>query len=94
MSNTLHLSRRGGVRPIARPNPLAEAWRAWVRAWRRAFEAMPHDTIDDITLRDLGMSRSELGSYAAEASGRAELTRLRVIASHGLHARSERAEFE
>lgn len=46
---------------------------------RQALAPRPHETIDEATLRDLGMSRSELGSYAAEASGRAEMTRLRVL---------------
>ena len=42
--------------------------------------------LDDHTLRDLGFDRSELGSVAAEASGQAEHTRLRVVlAPSNLH---------
>lgn len=82
MSNALPLP----ARPASSLNRLAEMWRDAVRACRRALAAPSHEAIDDLTLRDLGMSRSELGSYAAEASGRAELTRQRVIASQGVQA--------
>ncbi|WP_428415695.1 hypothetical protein [Methylibium sp.] len=50
--------------------------------WRRSMAARwkKKDELDDATLRDLGISRSELPSYAAEAEQRAETTRRRVAA--------------
>ena len=95
MSNSLHLPHRGDVRSTSRPGALAGLWRDLVRSWRQAFTPAHHQPIDDATLRDLGMSRSELASYAAEASGRVELTRVRVIAAPRLHASlPERGAFE
>ena len=38
--------------------------------------------LDDRTLRDLGMRREEIWSVAAEISGEAERTRIRVRESH------------
>jgi hypothetical protein len=37
------------------------------------------EPIDAATLRDLGLHRCELASYRAEAEGRVEATRLRVL---------------
>ena len=54
---------------------LAEAWRR-TRAPRRGTDL---DELDDLTLRDLGINRSELSSFHAEANGLAEKTRLRVL---------------
>lgn len=49
--------------------------------WRRSMAARwKKDELDDATLRDLGISRSELPSYAAEAEQRVEATRRRVAA--------------
>ena len=75
-----------GARPMAsRPNPLAELWRDIVGSWQRARLQARQPGLDDATLRDLGISRSELGSFEAEASGRAPATRLRTLmsGSHG-----------
>jgi uncharacterized protein YjiS (DUF1127 family) len=56
---------------------LAEARRC--AAARREFQAL-----DNAALRDLGMARSEFGSFWAEAHGSAEHTRRRVDTStHG-----------
>lgn len=46
---------------------------SWQAAARRDLMRL-----DDATLRDLGLSRSEIGSAVSEMSGDAELSRLRV----------------
>jgi uncharacterized protein YjiS (DUF1127 family) len=56
-------------RVIARHRQRREAWSAY-DALRR---------LDDRTLRDLGFSRSELTSVAAEFAGDAEHTRVRAL---------------
>jgi uncharacterized protein YjiS (DUF1127 family) len=66
----------GGPR---RPNALAALWRDIVGSWRYALARANEPRIDDATLRDLGMSRSEIASCEAEARGRVEATRLRVL---------------
>ncbi len=49
-------------------------------AWRLALARREFDAVvDAATLRDLGMSRSEHGSYWAESEARVEPTRLRVL---------------
>ena len=56
--------------------------RAYARYRQRRQAGAFYDALrqlDDHTLRDLGFDRSELGSVAAEASGEAEHTRLRVV---------------
>jgi len=68
------------------PRSLAALWCGLAGAWRHAI-ARRHGVdvamdIDDKTLRDLGISRSELSSFRAEAEGRVERTRLRVFALH------------
>ncbi|MCW5636122.1 MAG: hypothetical protein KIT17_22490 [Rubrivivax sp.] len=65
-------SRRG-------PNALARLWRDLVGSWRWALARAHEPAIDAATLRDLGMSRSELASFEAEARGDVEATRLRVL---------------
>ncbi|HXD39245.1 MAG TPA: DUF1127 domain-containing protein [Ramlibacter sp.] len=47
-------------------------------AWRYGVARREFAQLDDSTLRDIGMSRSEFDSYWAETHGRAEPTRLRV----------------
>lgn len=47
-------------------------------AWRHAAARREFERLDDSTLRDLGISRSEFDSYWAETHGLAEPTRLRV----------------
>ena len=54
---------------------LGDAWRHW-RLRRAAAETL--HSLDDRTLRDLGFHRSEIGSVAAEISGRAEVTYIRA----------------
>ena len=62
----------------------AETWAALrhdiVGAWRYALARNTSERIDDATLRDIGLDRSELGSYHAELDGRAAVTRRRVVA--------------
>lgn len=67
------LGRRAGAAAQSVFRELAESWR--YAAARREFNA-----IDDATLRDLGMRRSEHASYWAETHGLAERTRKRVPA--------------
>jgi len=47
-------------------------------AWRCAVARRQMADIDDRTLRDLGVHRSEIGSYFAEAIGETSLTRRRI----------------
>jgi uncharacterized protein YjiS (DUF1127 family) len=57
-----------------------QAWRAWrkLQRERREFERL-----DERTLRDLGVSRSEFESCRDESRGRVELTRTRIaLCSH------------
>jgi uncharacterized protein YjiS (DUF1127 family) len=54
----------------------------WVEARRRASRSIRQlRELDSRTLRDLGLSRSELWSVVAEAEGDAEATRRRIDAS-------------
>jgi uncharacterized protein YjiS (DUF1127 family) len=46
--------------------------------WRYAAARRQMASMDDRTLRDLGVHRSELGSYFAESERRASATRRRV----------------
>lgn len=56
--------------------------RAWSHelagAWRYGAARREFERLDDNTLRDLGISRSEFDSYWAETHGLAEPTRVRV----------------
>ena len=54
------------------------AWQPW-RAAREVYESLSE--LDDRTLHDLGIDRSELTSVAREASGQAEYTRAHTLAS-------------
>ena len=56
-------------------------------ARRHAAERREFQRLDTGTLRDLGMTPSEFGSYWAEANGLAEHTRLRVQAPAATQAR-------
>jgi uncharacterized protein YjiS (DUF1127 family) len=51
---------------------------AYAEQRRAAREAAEFARLDDSTLRDLGISRDEYLSYAAEARGRVPCTRLRI----------------
>jgi hypothetical protein len=73
--------------PLAWLMKLGEAW-AVLRhdlagSWRYALARDARECIDDATLRDLGLHRSELASYCAELDGHAPATRRRVIAQRG-----------
>jgi hypothetical protein len=58
---------------------LAALWLAVVGAWRGVRAQARQESIDDATLRDLGVARCELDSFHAESEGRAVRTRLRVV---------------
>ena len=57
---------------------LHEALRELAGAWRYAVARRQMASMDDRTLRDLGVHRSELGSYFAESQQWADTTRQRV----------------
>ena len=62
----------------------AAAWRSVTEAfarWRLAqWQSRGCEPLDAHALRDLGLDRSECGSYLAESAGRVEATRRRVAA--------------
>jgi len=84
-SNGLHYETR-----TRRTGPIVGAARA-VLAWLRALNARRRQrseahavyeslrVLDDRTLHDIGLTRSELGSVASEASGLAERTRANTL---------------
>jgi uncharacterized protein YjiS (DUF1127 family) len=55
------------------------ALRSRIRLWRTRVQATrAFNALDAATLRDLGMSRGEVGSYWAEQHGQAAPTRRRI----------------
>jgi uncharacterized protein YjiS (DUF1127 family) len=58
--------------------PLQSVLRELADSWRYAAARREFNSLDDATLRDLGMRRSEWDSYWAETHGMAEHTRKRV----------------
>ena len=70
---------------VARMGRLVQALRATAQAigaWRRRAAARRQlEALDERSLRDLGLCRSELDSCWAEARGDVERTRLRVVSS-------------
>ena len=62
---------------------------AWVAFRQNRIARDTHlslDELDDRTLRDLGLDRSETWSIGMEAAGRAERTRMQMmLAAHGLY---------
>ena len=75
------LSRRASPAVRARSwlQPLAALWQGLAGACRASLVRDRMPWIDDATLRDLGISRSELSSCQAEADGRTERTRRRLL---------------
>ena len=73
-----HLDADASAPPRPEPGPLAAWWRDLVRSWRHTLTHARQPAIDEATLRDLGVARSELDSFRAEAEGLASSTRLRV----------------
>jgi uncharacterized protein YjiS (DUF1127 family) len=65
--------------PIGLHSALRAMWRDLAGAWRYAVARREFNCLDERTLRDLGMSRSEFDSYWAETHGLAEQTRVRVM---------------
>lgn len=51
------------------------------RRWHRASTYRRLAELDDAMLRDLGMTRAEIGSVAAEAHAEAVCTRIRTVGS-------------
>lgn len=58
---------------------LRERLNSWMARWRERHAAVELESLDERSLRDLGFTRSELASVRAEAEGRVEATRLRVL---------------
>ena len=61
------------------PASLTALGHALATAFRNALAGDREPALDDATLRDLGLSRSELPSYRAEAEGHVEATRRRIL---------------
>lgn len=63
------------IAPLGWLPPLLSRWRRrrHARAVRRALNAL-----DERSLRDIGLTRSEIGSMSAELAGLAERSRIRV----------------
>ena len=57
---------------------LVAAWRDWQRQRDRFATRRTLESLSDATLRDIGLSRSEIDSVAAELVGQAETTRRRT----------------
>jgi uncharacterized protein YjiS (DUF1127 family) len=66
--------------------PIAALIDAWRRQGRHRATLRTLHAIDDRTLRDLGLHRSEIGALAAEIGGRAEITYVRAQQVHLLCA--------
>jgi uncharacterized protein YjiS (DUF1127 family) len=58
---------------------LREVWCELAGAWRYGVARREFAQLDEMTLRDIGMSRGEFDSYWAETQGQAEPTRVRVM---------------
>lgn len=65
--------------PGRAPASLHERVQAWLARWRTRRAEVALESLDDRSLRDLGLTRSELASVRAEVEGRVEATRLRVL---------------
>lgn len=78
---TLRLPARAAVGRAAPAGATpAPTWHARLRAaWQRFAELGAGDGIDEQTLRDVGLTRSELSSYRAEVEGLVEATRVRAL---------------
>ncbi|MBL8347031.1 MAG: DUF1127 domain-containing protein [Rubrivivax sp.] len=86
--STLRTARQDGLAPAgARLFARVLAWLAqaaerrgqqWARARERRLTEHALHQLDGHTLRDIGLSRSEISSMAAEAAGEVEATRSRV----------------
>lgn len=61
---------------------------AWAMARDRERQRAELAALDERTLRDLALGRSELGSCVEEAQGRAESTRLRIAVEQALQRRA------
>jgi len=68
------------ARPIVRPivRPIAALIDAWRRQRMQGATLRTLHSLDDRTLRDLGLHRSEIAGIAAEIGGRAEATHVRT----------------
>jgi uncharacterized protein YjiS (DUF1127 family) len=81
---SLSLAAPAAAGPFARfVTGLIEAWRR--NSLRRASARTLH-SLDDRTLRDLGLHRSEISGLAAEIDGRAELSYVRARQARQLRA--------
>ncbi|WP_298829194.1 hypothetical protein [uncultured Piscinibacter sp.] len=58
---------------------LRDRVRAWLARGRERSATVALESLDERSLRDIGLARSELGSVRAELEGRVEATRLRVL---------------
>ena len=67
---------QGWLRGIARQAARLQRWLSQARQRARDREALAQ--LDDFALRDLGLTRGELGSVCAEAEGQAMRSRRRI----------------
>jgi uncharacterized protein YjiS (DUF1127 family) len=65
--------------PADHRRPAAGWWQRLQSAWQRWADATATEELDAQTLRDIGLTRSELPSYRAEVDGLVEATRVRAI---------------
>ena len=87
MSPQFATPRAAQAAPVARPSSIATAAGQLLRSaisrmarrLRGRQATLSLHELDEATLRDLGISRSELDSIELEASGRIEITRRRLL---------------
>jgi uncharacterized protein YjiS (DUF1127 family) len=76
------------LRQVAAPSRLRSVFAHMRRRWREAATRRALSELDEGTLRDIGMTRSEIGSVAAEAHHAVLPTRVRLVGGAEAEGRS------